>query len=123
MVSPSSLFGQPKPALQAAGFHVAVARIEDCIIPSSRAGQNFACVPGRRSQVQDNTLSAGPQVRSGKQAGVETPDKWPLKRGRRDSKAHSFVIAAGTIEHAGRKTMRGQLGGKKYMVQTSFIVL
>src|SRR5262245_25868720 len=64
-----------------------------------------------------------PQFRTGKQSGVETPDKWPLKGGRRDSKAHSFVIAVGTIEHASRKTMRGQLGRKKYMVQTSFIVL
>src|SRR5262245_10302362 len=123
MVSPSSLFDQPKPALQTAGFPVAIARIEDCVIPSGRAGQDLACVPGRRSRVQDNTLSTGPQVRTGKQAGVETPDKWPLKGGRRDSKAHSFVIAAGTIEHASRKTMRGQLGRKKYMVQTSFIVL
>src|SRR5690349_1299640 len=91
---PSIVFRPPKLALKALGGHRAIMRGDDCMVPCSGASQYLAGVPGRRNRVQDELCSAGPQIRTGEQAGVETPQKWTLKRGRRDSKAHSFVIAA-----------------------------
>src|SRR5690349_24904136 len=90
---PSILFRPPKLALKGLGGHRAIMRGDDCMVPWSGASQYLAGVPGRRSRVQDELFSAGPQIGTGEQAGVETPQKGTLKRGRRDSKAHSFMIA------------------------------